>query len=85
MYILYNLDTHKHELVKVKLQPESPEIDTAMRIFPAADWYEREMAEMFGIRIRGRKTDRLLLKEWNGAEPPLRKSFKWQNRGYKTQ
>ncbi|HVC57912.1 MAG TPA: NADH-quinone oxidoreductase subunit C [Candidatus Acidoferrales bacterium] len=84
VYILYNLSTRQHELIGVKLPVEAPEIETVVKLFPAADWFEREMSEMFGIKIKGRKTDRLLLKEWNGAEPPLRKSFKWQNRGYKT-
>ncbi len=77
VYILYDLSTRKEEIVKVKLDTQNPEIDTIIHIFKAADWYEREMAEMFGIRIKGRDAPRLLLEEWNGVDPPLRKTFIW--------
>lgn len=52
-------------------------LDTIISIYPAADWYEREISEMFGIKISGRITKRLLLEKWNGVEYPLRKTFKW--------
>lgn len=52
-------------------------INTIIHIYPAADWYEREISEMFGIRITGRKIKRLLLEKWNGIDPPLRKTFGW--------
>ncbi len=77
VYILYSTDTHEQEIVKVKLPRQNPEIDSITGIYPAADWNEREMSEMFGIRINGRKARRLLLEKWNGADPPLLKSFEW--------
>lgn len=77
VYILSDLDAKKDEIVKVKLDPKDPEVDTVMPLFKAADWYEREMSEMFGIRIKGRDANRLLLEEWDGLDPPLRKSFEW--------
>ncbi len=77
VYIVYNLSMRKEEVVKVKLDVQNPEINTVMHIFKAADWYERELSEMFGIKIIGRDAPRLLLEEWNGIDPPLRKSFVW--------
>jgi NADH-quinone oxidoreductase subunit C len=77
LYMLYDTSTHEQEVVKVQLPSEDPYIDTATEIYKAADWYERELSEMFGIRIVGRKARRLLLEEWNGAVPPMRKSFEW--------
>ena len=82
IYILYGTESKKEEVLSVKLSYQDPEIGTVMHIYPAADWYEREMAEMFGIRISGRKTEPLLLEEWNGDEAPLRKSFAW-GKGYR--
>ena len=46
-------------------------------VYKAADWHERELSEMFGIEIKGRKVKRLLLEKWNGVDAPLRKSFAW--------
>lgn len=83
MYILYGTSSGKTEIVKVKLDPKDPSIESVIGIYKAADWYEREMAEMFGIKITGRKSKRLLLEKWNGSEPPLRKGFIWGNPNYK--
>ena len=77
VYILYNFSSKQQEIVKVKLDSKKPAIDTITKIHKSADWYERELSEMFGIKINGRKTDRLLLEEWNGSDYPLRKSFVW--------
>ncbi len=77
IYLVYNIKEGKDEIVKVKLPPENPEIQTVVKRYPAADWYEREMSEMFGIKITGRNVKRLLLELWNGSEYPLRKSFTW--------
>jgi NADH-quinone oxidoreductase subunit C len=78
VYILYNMSKKEEEIVTVRLDDViNPEIDTVMGVYMAADWYERELSEMFGIKINGREAKRLLLEEWNGVDPPLRKSFEW--------
>ncbi len=77
VYLIYGTESKKDEVLKVTLAPVSPEIDTIMKHYKAADWYERELSEMFGIKIKGRKAKRLLLELWNGADAPLRKSFTW--------
>ncbi len=77
VYIIYNTRERKEEILKVKLPSANPVVETVMGIYKAADWYEREMQEMFGIMIKGRNAKRLLLEEWNGADHPLRKSFVW--------
>ena len=77
VYILYSMQTKQQEVVRVKLDSANKALDTIMRIYPAADWYERELSEMFGIKIKGRRAGRLLLEEWNGKDAPLLKSFVW--------
>lgn len=83
VYIVYNTEERKEEIITAKLQPGSPSIQTVIHLYRAADWYEREISEMFGIKIDGRKAKRLLLEKWNGSEYPLRKSFLWGNPNYK--
>jgi NADH-quinone oxidoreductase subunit C len=83
VYILYNISEKKEEIITVKLSSTDPKIETILPLYKAADWYERELAEMFAIKITGRKTKRLLLEKWNGSEAPLRKSFVWGNPNYK--
>jgi NADH-quinone oxidoreductase subunit C len=83
VYIIYNPATHLDEVIRVQLDPTKPAIDTVIKVYSAADWNERELAEMFGIEIKGRKTKRLLLEKWNGVDAPLRKSFVWGDKSYR--
>ncbi len=83
VYMIYDMANQKDEIIMVRLPPNDPKIDSVMKIYKAADWYERELFEMFGIKISGRKTRRLLLEKWNGIDPPLRKNFVWGNPNYK--
>ncbi|MDE1865959.1 MAG: NADH-quinone oxidoreductase subunit C [Candidatus Micrarchaeota archaeon] len=83
LYFIYNPASHASETVKVRLSPDKAMVNTVVGIYKAADWHERELAEMFGIAIKGRKAGRLLLEKWNGVEAPLRKGFVWGNKEYK--
>ena len=77
VYILYNTDKKSESVITVKLPTTDPELGTISNIYAGAAWYEREMQEMFGIKITGANQERLLLEEWNGADYPLRKAFIW--------
>ena len=77
VYIIYNLKTKDEQTITVKIENEDASLPSVIKIYPAADWYERELQEMFDIKIRGRKMRRLLIEKWNGADAPLRKSFEW--------
>ena len=77
VYLLYSTLSNSSEVVVVKIDGKKPEIDTVTEIYRSADWYERELAEMFLIRIKGRNIKRLLLEEWNGGLAPLRKDYVW--------
>jgi NADH:ubiquinone oxidoreductase subunit C len=80
---LYNTTDRKEEIITTRLDQNNPSVRTIIHLYRAADWYERELSEMFGIKIEGRKAKRLLLEKWNGSEYPLRKSFVWGNPNYK--
>ncbi len=83
IYFLRDMKSGKDDTLEIELDPRDAWLPTVIDTFPAADWYERELSEMFGIQIRGRIAKRLLLEKWDGTEPPFRKSFKW-NSDYKT-
>ena len=61
VYHLYST-TAKHNLtVKATLPTDNLHIDTATTVWRAANWLERETAEMFGVRFDGHPDPRTLL------------------------
>jgi NADH-quinone oxidoreductase subunit C len=77
IYILRNFEKPGDELLEVTLDPSDLWMPTILKHHKSADWYERELFEMFGIEIKGRRAKRLLLEKWDGKAAPLRKNFKW--------
>ncbi len=78
VYQLYSTTKNHRFRVKV-LAPEesdgSASVDSVFRIWPTADWHERETAEMFGITFKGHPDPRKLLLPENWTVHPLRKDF----------
>lgn len=77
--IVYNVCSYrfKHRLYfKVVLAYETPEVGTVLHIWPAANWYEREVWELFGIAVRNHPnlTRFLLPDDWDQGFP-LRKGW----------
>lgn len=52
-----------------------PQLPTATEIWPAADWFEREAFDLFGIVFAGHKDLRRLLTDYGFVGHPFRKDF----------
>lgn len=60
-----------------KLPREKPETESLVKIWPSAEYHERETYEMFGVVFKGHPNPKkLLLPEWWSDIPPLRKDYK---------
>ena len=67
--------THNHRLrVKVQVDEETP-VPSAAEVYPAANWFERETFDMFGIFFSGHPDLRRLLTDYGFHGHPLRKDF----------
>lgn len=67
---------HHHTFaVKVLVARDQPVLPTVCDLWPAANWHEREVYDMFGIRFEGHPDHRriLLPEDWVGY--PLRKDY----------
>lgn len=76
VYHLLSL-THRHRLrVRVPIPASAPLIvDSVIDIWPAADWFERETFDLFGILFRGHPDLRRLLTDYGFQGHPFRKDF----------
>jgi NADH-quinone oxidoreductase subunit C len=67
---------HKHRLrLVVPVNESEPELDSVTSLWAGADWLEREVWDMFGIRFRGHPNLKriLMYEEFEGH--PLRKDY----------
>ena len=73
VYHLLSFDRNAYIRIKVALREGNLSVPTATDIWPSANWYEREVWDMFGISFAGHPhLERLLMpKSWVGH--PLRK------------
>lgn len=75
VYHLYSI-YYGHELrLKVRLDEQDPAIDTVTEIWRGANWYEREVYDLYGIRFNGHPDLRRILLYPEFVGHPLRKDY----------
>lgn len=66
--------------LKAELTDEDPLVDSVVSIWGTADWLEREVYDMFGIKFAGHPDLRRILMPEDYGPNPLRKDFNVRNR-----
>ncbi len=75
VYHFYSLSKNHRLRVKVPLEETDTVLPSAIKIWPAADWYEREVWDMFGIRFEGHPNLKRILMYDDFVGHPLRKDY----------
>jgi NADH-quinone oxidoreductase subunit C len=80
VYLFVSIDHGARLRLKVKLDGQEAWVATVSDMWPAANWLEREVADLFGIVFDGHPDLRRLLmpEDWEGH--PLRKDYPVQIR-----
>jgi len=75
--VVYNLLSMRHNRrIRIKLSTdENTPVESAVDLFPAAGWFEREAWDMYGIFFANHPDLRRLLTDYGFEGHPLRKDF----------
>ncbi len=74
VYHLLSMRLNQRLRVKIEADGETP-VPSVIDVFPAANWYERETYDMYGILFAGHPDLRRLLTDYGFQGHPLRKDF----------
>ena len=80
-YVLRNLETNEFLVVKTGVNDPDPAVDSATALWPGADWMEREVFDMYGIRFNSHPDLRRILMPEEFTAHPLRKDYPLRGRG----
>jgi NADH-quinone oxidoreductase subunit C len=80
VYHLYSLSKNHRLRVKARVPEDAPEIESLCPLWASANWMEREVWDLYGLRFTGHPDLRriLLYEEFEGH--PLRKDFPKERR-----
>jgi NADH-quinone oxidoreductase subunit C len=75
VYHLLSMTRKERVRLKVKLDSSDPVVDSLTSVWPGANYFEREIFDLFGIRFSGHPYQKRILmpEEWEGH--PLRKDY----------
>jgi NADH-quinone oxidoreductase subunit C len=74
--VYHLLSPYKNTRVRVKVPvDEATPVPSAIPVFPAANWFEREVYDLYGIVFSGHPDLRRILTDYGFQGHPLRKDF----------
>jgi NADH-quinone oxidoreductase subunit C len=76
VYQLLSITHNRRLRLRVKcLDPQEPVVDSIIDVWAAANWFEREAFDLFGILFRGHPDLRRILTDYGFIGHPFRKDF----------
>lgn len=81
VYVLLGTETNERLIVRTYLNEPDLTVPSAVPLWESANWLEREVYDMFGIRFAGHPDLRRILLPEAFAAFPLRKDYPLQGRG----
>jgi NADH-quinone oxidoreductase subunit C len=75
VYHLHSLARNARLRIKCRVGGEQPAIDSVTPVWPGANWYEREVLDLFGIAFNNHPDPRRIMMPENWKGHPLRKDY----------
>ena len=74
--VYHLLSMHQNQRLRVKLETdEEAQVPSVVGVYPAANWFEREAFDLYGILFSGHPDLRRILTDYGFTGHPLRKDF----------
>jgi len=74
--VYHLLSPYKNHRIRVKIDAdEENPVPSVIEVFPAADWFEREVFDLYGVLFSGHPDLRRILTDYGFSGHPLRKDF----------
>jgi NADH-quinone oxidoreductase subunit C len=82
VYLLHSLERNERLRLKCRVPSEAAGIESVTGAWPNANWYEREVFDLFGVVFRNHPDLRRILmpEDWEGH--PLRKDYQTTGKKY---
>jgi NADH-quinone oxidoreductase subunit C len=80
IYHLHSLKTGKRLRLKARLEADKPEIDSVQPVWKTANWWERMVWDMYGIKFAGHPNLKRLYMYEEFVGHPLRKDYPLKGR-----
>ena len=75
IYHLYSTTANQWLVLRAPLPTEDPKIPTISSVYRAADWFEREVYDLFGVHFEGHPDLRRIMTPDDWVGHPLRKEY----------
>jgi NADH-quinone oxidoreductase subunit C len=75
IYQIYSMRDNRLIRMRVPLEGNAPRLRTVEGVWPNANWYEREVYDMFGVTYEGHSDLRRILMPHDWVGHPLRKDY----------
>jgi NADH-quinone oxidoreductase subunit C len=75
VYHLLSIPRKERVRIKTKLDGSSPAIESVTSVWPSANFYEREVFDLFGVRFTGHPNLKRIMMPDNWEGHPLRKDY----------
>lgn len=80
IYNLFSLSKNRRIFIKTRVPESDATLDSVVSIWPAANWLEREVWDMFGIQFHGHPNLKRILMYEGFEGHPLRKDYPYTKR-----
>lgn len=75
IYQMHSLSKNVYLCLRVPVSARNPSLPTVEGLFPNANWHEREIWDLFGIKFEGHSDLRRILMPYDWEGHPLRKDY----------